>query len=49
MPPLAGNGWEAGNGCCGMSSHRGAMMAVGGRLNGAVVSVVSDLPDETPQ
>lgn len=34
-PPVAGDGWVATNGCCGRSSHRGAMMAVGGRLNGA--------------
>jgi murein DD-endopeptidase MepM/ murein hydrolase activator NlpD len=34
-PPVAGDGWVAANGCCGRSSHRGAMMAVGGRINGA--------------
>jgi hypothetical protein len=92
-PPLSGNGWEAGNACCARTSHRGAMMALGGRLNagerfavdwvrfdltddplstshgdasrnedylaydasvlavadGTVVSVVSDLPDQSPQ
>lgn len=34
-PPVAGDDWIATNGCCGNSSHRGAMMAVGGRLNGS--------------
>jgi hypothetical protein len=92
-PPVTGGGWVATNGCCGNSSHRGAMMAVGGRLNaserfaidfvrldttadgvvtfhgdgsrnedylaygapllavadGTVVSVLSDVPDSTPQ
>ena len=92
-PPLAGDGWVATNGCCGNTSHRGAVMAVGGRLNaserfaidfvrldpavdgvvtfhgdgsrnedylaygvpllavadGTVVSVLSDVPDSTPQ
>jgi hypothetical protein len=92
-PPLAGDGWVATNGCCGNTSHRGAVMAVGGRLNaserfaidfvrldpavdgvvtargdgsanedylaygasllavadGRVVSVLSDVPDSTPQ
>ncbi|OYD69877.1 peptidase M23-like protein [Rhodococcus sp. OK302] len=33
-PPLAGDGWVAANGCCVITSHRGAMMAVGGRING---------------
>jgi hypothetical protein len=33
-PPVAGDGWIAGNGCCGNSSHRGAVQPVGGRLNG---------------
>lgn len=33
-PPLAGDGWVAANGCCVISTHRGAMMAVGGRING---------------
>ncbi|HEY3670151.1 MAG TPA: M23 family metallopeptidase [Acidimicrobiia bacterium] len=32
-PPLAGDGWVATNGCCGNTSHRGAVMALGGRLN----------------
>lgn len=32
-PPVAGPGWVAANGCCGRSSHRGAMAAVGGRFN----------------
>lgn len=91
-PPLRGDGWVAANGCCANSSHRGAMMPVGGRLNaaerfaidflrvdtaaapstyegdgtanedylaygeallavadGTVVSVLSDVPDSTPQ
>lgn len=34
-PPLTGADWLAGNGCCGVSSHRGAVMGVGGRLNGS--------------
>lgn len=34
-PPLAGAGWGAGNGCCRLTSHRGAMMAAAGRLNGS--------------
>ncbi|TSD49973.1 M23 family metallopeptidase [Rhodococcus sp. KBS0724] len=33
-PPLAGDGWVAANGCCVITSHRGAMMAVGGRISG---------------
>ncbi len=33
-PPVAGDGWVAGNGCCGNSSHRGAVQPVAGRLNG---------------
>jgi murein DD-endopeptidase MepM/ murein hydrolase activator NlpD len=32
-PPLAGDDWVAGNACCVVSSHRGAVMGVGGRLN----------------
>jgi Peptidase family M23 len=34
-PPLAGNDWVAGNACCIVSPHRGAVMGVGGRLNGS--------------
>jgi murein DD-endopeptidase MepM/ murein hydrolase activator NlpD len=34
-PPLAGNDWVAGNACCVVSPHRGAVMGVGGRLNGS--------------
>jgi hypothetical protein len=34
-PPLAGDGWVAGNACCVVSTHRGAIMGVGGRLNGS--------------
>lgn len=92
-PPLVGDDWIATNGCCGLTSHRGAIMPVGGRLNaaerfaidflqfdtsvdppvtfhgdgtknedylaygepllavadGTVVSVLSDVPDSTPQ
>jgi murein DD-endopeptidase MepM/ murein hydrolase activator NlpD len=33
--PLAGNNWAALNGCCAITSHRGAVMAVAGRLNGS--------------
>lgn len=33
-PPLAGDGWAAVNACCAITSHRGAMMGVGGRLSG---------------
>lgn len=33
--PLAGDGWVAVNGCCGVTSHGGAVMGVGGRLNGS--------------
>ena len=49
-PPLSGDGWEAGNGCCGLTSHRGAMMPAGGRLNGgerfAIDWVRFDLADD---
>ena len=34
-PPLAGAAWGAGNGCCGLTSHRGAVQPLGGRLNAA--------------
>jgi murein DD-endopeptidase MepM/ murein hydrolase activator NlpD len=34
-PPLAGDDWVAGNACCIVSPHRGAVMGVGGRLNGS--------------
>lgn len=34
-PPLSGQGWAAGNACCARTSHRGAMIPLGGRLNGA--------------
>jgi murein DD-endopeptidase MepM/ murein hydrolase activator NlpD len=34
-PPLAGDDWVAGNACCVVSTHRGAVMGVGGRLNGS--------------
>jgi murein DD-endopeptidase MepM/ murein hydrolase activator NlpD len=34
-PPLAGDDWVAGNACCVLSPHRGAVMGVGGRLNGS--------------
>ena len=49
-PPLSGDGWETGNGCCGLTSHRGAMMPAGGRLNGgerfAIDWVRFDLADD---
>ncbi|MFC9788970.1 M23 family metallopeptidase [Rhodococcus sp. NPDC127528] len=50
-PPLAGDDWVAGNGCCVVTSHRGAMMAVGGRINGSERYAVDWLrmdPDATP-
>lgn len=34
-PPLAGKDWWAFNACCTLSSHRGAMVPIGGRINGA--------------
>lgn len=34
-PPVAGDGWIASNGCCVMSPHRGTVMPLGSRLNGA--------------
>ncbi|HYO03405.1 MAG TPA: M23 family metallopeptidase [Mycobacterium sp.] len=34
-PPLAGDDWVAANACCVVTSHRGAMMGVGGRMNGS--------------
>jgi hypothetical protein len=34
-PPLAGPDWMAFNACCEISSHRIAMLPVGGRVNGA--------------
>ena len=33
-PPVAGN-WYADNACCTLTSHRGAMLPLGGRINGA--------------
>lgn len=32
-PPVAGDGWVATNGCCGNTSHRGAVVSASGRLN----------------
>ena len=32
-PPLSGDDWVATNACCAVTSHRGAVMGVGGRLN----------------
>jgi hypothetical protein len=34
-PPLSGDSWVAVNGCCGLSPHRGAMLPLGGRMNGS--------------
>ncbi|MCE4267292.1 M23 family metallopeptidase [Rhodococcus globerulus] len=34
-PPVAGDGWIADNSCCVMNAHRGVVMALGGRMNGA--------------
>lgn len=34
-PPITGGGWVAVNGCCGLSPHRGAMLPLGGRINGS--------------
>jgi hypothetical protein len=34
-PPLTGNDWVAVNACCELSPHRGAMVPIGGRINGA--------------
>jgi hypothetical protein len=34
-PPMNGTGWWAVNACCELSAHRGAMIALGGRINGA--------------
>ncbi|ANI42695.1 M23 family metallopeptidase [Mycolicibacterium vaccae] len=34
-PPLEGDGWVAGNACCTVSTHRGAVIGVGGRLSGS--------------
>ena len=34
-PPLSGDSWVAVNGCCELSPHRGAMLPVGGRINGS--------------
>jgi len=34
-PPLSGDSWVAVNGCCGLSPHRGAMLPLGGRINGS--------------
>ena len=34
-PPLTGTDWFALNACCNLSSHRGAMLPFGGRINGA--------------
>lgn len=32
-PPLAGDGWLAANACCSLSSHRGTILPIGGRIN----------------
>lgn len=34
-PPLTGNDWVAVNACCELSPHRGAMLPLGGRINGS--------------
>ncbi|TSD49974.1 M23 family metallopeptidase [Rhodococcus sp. KBS0724] len=34
-PPVAGDGWIADNSCCVMNAHRGVVLALGGRMNGA--------------
>lgn len=34
-PPVAGENWWAFNACCTLSAHRGAMIPIGGRINGA--------------
>jgi hypothetical protein len=34
-PPLQGDSWVAANACCTVSPHRGAMIPVGGRINGS--------------
>ncbi|HWM17142.1 MAG TPA: M23 family metallopeptidase, partial [Microbacterium sp.] len=34
-PPMTGGGWVAVNGCCELSPHRGAMLPLGGRINGS--------------
>ena len=34
-PPIAGSGWEASNGCCGLNAHGNVVLPLGGRLNGA--------------
>jgi hypothetical protein len=34
-PPLTGDDWVAVNACCELSPHRGAMVPIGGRINGA--------------
>jgi hypothetical protein len=34
-PPVAGDDWFALNACCTLTSHRGAMLPMGGRINGA--------------
>lgn len=50
-PPLAGDNWAALNGCCVVTSHRGAVMAVGGRLNGSeryAIDWVRVAPDADP-
>ncbi|WP_257012997.1 M23 family metallopeptidase [Rhodococcus sp. ACPA4] len=50
-PPLAGDSWVVGDGCCGLSQHRAGMMAVGGRINGTERFAVDWLridPDAVP-
>jgi hypothetical protein len=34
-PPLAGDDWLAANACCSLSSHRGTIIPIGGRINAA--------------
>ncbi len=34
-PPLTGDDWVAANACCVVTSHRGAVMGVAGRMNGS--------------
>src|SRR6185312_9214416 len=52
-PPLQGQGWIVGNGCCDpITVHRGALLAIDGTVyavaDGTVVRVLDGQPEQTP-
>jgi murein DD-endopeptidase MepM/ murein hydrolase activator NlpD len=51
-PPLQGAGWVAVNACCEFSQHRGAMLPVGGRINGTeryAIDWIQIEPERAPE